>query len=284
MSPTFKSLSLLALAAIGYSTPIDFTRREGVCNPQNMEVGKSRTDCPRKNTVDGKGHCSKPIRNVPGKEGCTGYCEVRITMSYGQEVPFSSSTCPELTTCRVDKAESVTITNTYTINVGITGGVGKRDETSSNPALSLLPREEGAESILKASFDVGASYSWSKAVSYGTTRSYLKELSANQCGYWTFVPFIMESCGTLTTASRKEMAAGYYMSNRAPYCDKDELKDTENWCNKTPYQDENGQADGRVIFVKVDCGTNALLPMDQQDEVYKYPGVSTAPPKKREVV
>lgn len=50
-----------------------------------------------------------------------------------------------------------------------------------------------------------------------------------------------------------------------------------NYCNTTPYQDENGHADGQVLFVWVDCATNGLLPMSQQVPAYGYPGVSTGP-------
>jgi len=59
------------------------------------------------------------------------------------------------------------------------------------------------------------------------------------------------------------------------YCNMADLTDTPNWCSTTPYQDENGHAVGEVLFVWVDCKTNAVLPLSQQPPAYQYPGVST---------
>ncbi|KAF7880024.1 uncharacterized protein EAF02_007661 [Botrytis sinoallii] len=54
-----------------------------------MKVDISDYNCPKKNTLNSKGYCSKPIPNVPGKEGCSAYCEIRVTLKYGQEMPMS---------------------------------------------------------------------------------------------------------------------------------------------------------------------------------------------------
>jgi hypothetical protein len=56
---------------------------------------------------------------------------------------------------------------------------------------------------------------------------------------------------------------------------KGKFKDTPNYCNTTPFKDENGHADGMITFVFVDCGSGRLLPMDKQESAYRYPGVST---------
>jgi hypothetical protein len=75
------------------------------------------------------------------------------------------------------------------------------------------------------------------------------------------------------------MPAGYYNSNRSPYCDKKSYTDTHNWCNKTPYKDTNGSAQGEVVFVYIDCKTHTVLKTGQK-EPYEYPGVSTGPTRK----
>lgn len=82
------------------------------------------------------------------------------------------------------------------------------------------------------------------------------------------------SCGTLTTALTKEQPAGYYSNDYVQYCDKKQLSDTANYCNTTPYQDDNGHASGKVTFVYTDCKTSTPLKTGQ-DEAYDFPGVST---------
>jgi len=55
------------------------------------------------------------------------------------------------------------------------------------------------------------------------------------------------------------------------------MQNTHNWCNTAPAMGEDGKAIGHVEFIKVDCRTNKLLPMDQQPAVYRWPGVSSNP-------
>ncbi|TEY65439.1 hypothetical protein BOTCAL_0140g00040 [Botryotinia calthae] len=60
-------------------------RDNGICSAENMKVDVSDYKCPKKNTLDSKGYCSKPILNVPDKEGCSAYCEIRLTLSTGKK-------------------------------------------------------------------------------------------------------------------------------------------------------------------------------------------------------
>ncbi|TGO81171.1 hypothetical protein BPOR_1301g00020 [Botrytis porri] len=85
-------LFLLALAAVTLAIPappILSDRDNGICSAENMKVDISDYNCPKKNTVDSKGYYYKPIPNVPGKEGCSAYCEIHLTLKYGQEMPMS---------------------------------------------------------------------------------------------------------------------------------------------------------------------------------------------------
>jgi hypothetical protein len=175
--PLLETLALLGLTASIYANPLPSLalRDNGVCYPQNMGIGVSDYNCPKKATVDSSGHCSKPIPNVPGNEGCNAYCEIRVTIGYGQEIPFMDGSCQSGTTCTVSKGQSVTITNGYSINLGITGGGG-----------------EELSKALTASFDIGASYSWSKSVGYTTTEQWQINLDDKTCGYWTFIPYLVE--------------------------------------------------------------------------------------------
>jgi hypothetical protein len=82
------------------------------------------------------------------------------------------------------------------------------------------------------------------------------------------------SCGTFTTAPVLYQPSG---KNVVPSCGKDQLKDTPNWCNTTPYVNSQGHADGLVTFIFTDCTTNKPLPMSYQNGAYAYPGVSIGP-------
>lgn len=118
---------------------------------------------------------------MPGKNGCDSYCEQTLEASYGREVPFHVGVCQNATTCLVANGESVTYTNTYSIDIGLTG-TGKRDE--------LMERDDDPASVLTAAFNIGASYSWSKSVGYTTTTTFSKTLDSKTCGYWTFIPYL----------------------------------------------------------------------------------------------
>lgn len=77
---------------------------------------------------------------------CSGYCELATQFFYGKEVPFSPAAhCSAKESCSVQASDSVTITQTYTFNVGATL------ETRSQEGDSLVQRD--ATSTLKAAFD-----------------------------------------------------------------------------------------------------------------------------------
>jgi hypothetical protein len=113
--------------------------------------------CPKKNTLDANGHCSGAINSIPGDAGCSAYCEVRLTMTYGEEVPYPGSACEgpyddtANITCTISTGSTVTVTNSAAFNVGVT----------------LSRRDSAASAVqLKAAFNLGASYTWSESVSY----------------------------------------------------------------------------------------------------------------------
>ena len=96
-------------------------------------------------------------------------------MTYGPEVPFSTGYCADDDTCSVSKGTTVTVTNTWTINGDIS--LGK----IPIPGLSSI---EGA-------FKLGASYSESNALAYQDNEGHQHTAVKGQCGYWTFIPFLM---------------------------------------------------------------------------------------------
>ncbi|PQE28506.1 Zinc-finger double domain-containing protein [Rutstroemia sp. NJR-2017a WRK4] len=262
-----KAISLLGLAATtSYASPLSldlFPRDNGACYPENMVIGQDDFNCPKKNTLDSSGHCSKTIPNVPGSQGCTAYCEIKLVAGYGQEVPIMDGACQAGTTCAVSEGQSVTVTNTYTISTNV--GLGSGSDVAK---------------LLTASFDLGASYSWSKSIGYTTTESFTKTLDDKTCGYWTFIPYVLTSCGTLTSTPEGSEVSGFSEPVTSfSTCTKKNYKDTPNWCNPAPYKDANGHAEGKVVFVYTDCKTNGVLKTGQ-DPAYEFPGVSAGPKSK----
>ncbi|KAF2666315.1 hypothetical protein BT63DRAFT_428078 [Microthyrium microscopicum] len=234
-------------------------QRDVPCSPENMPVNVGLTTCTKKFPLDSAGHCISAIPSLAiDPSACTGYCEQKLTLNYGQEVPFANSHCSGVgngagnTTCTLQQSQSVTVTNTVGISAG--GTIG------------------GSIDDLEAAFNLGATWSWSKAVGYETTASQAASISSGMCGYWTFIPYLMVSCGTLTNIPAQSLGKGTYLCDTKSVTS---LKNTINWCNTTPQKDANGHAGGKVVFVFTDCKTNNLLPMAVQDPAYAFPGVST---------
>ena len=103
------------------------------------------------------------------------------------------------------------------------------------------------------------------------TYKFSKELGVNECGYWSYVPIVSDSCGSYTTAlyDTNIITGGCY-----------DRVTTPNVCAEQPVRltDTNGQRDeevirGTVIFVYVDCITLAPAPDEKQDPIWKIPGV-----------
>lgn len=136
--------------------------------------------------MDKNGDCTSPIGQFPGDSGCTAYCEQRITMSYGQERPFTGAYCSDTDTCSVSTGEQFQFTEQWSINAGI--NVGKRDLNSN----SLVKRDDVSVDVIKASLTLGATYTWSKSYTYTESTGHQQNATPNVCGYWTFVPYMME--------------------------------------------------------------------------------------------
>jgi len=97
-----------------------------------------------------------------------------LSKGYGQEIPFNQGYCASSSSCSVANSISVSTTQTWTISGAADLGIG--DEILE---------------ALTSSFNLGASWSESKTLTYTTTTQHSKTTEANQCGYWTFVPYVM---------------------------------------------------------------------------------------------
>ncbi|KAK3172292.1 hypothetical protein OEA41_005613 [Lepraria neglecta] len=90
-------------------------------------------------------------------------------------------------------------------------------------------------------------------------------LPDGQCGYFTFLPILHDSCGSFSEGTRLDVPINHCINYQT----------TGNVCTQQPYRSGDGSLVlGDTIFVKTDCGTRARLPMDQQDPAYQHDGVA----------
>ncbi|RVX73933.1 hypothetical protein B0A52_02823 [Exophiala mesophila] len=95
-----------------------------------------------------------------------------------------------------------------------------------------------------------------------------RKLLPDECGYFTFIPILKESCGTYTKAIRSK--------NK---CKKKHKRTTANACALQLVDHDTHGPDGvRVIrgiaaFVRHDCSTLELLPDSAQDAAFTTEGV-----------
>ncbi|KAM0804461.1 hypothetical protein BDR22DRAFT_885714 [Usnea florida] len=237
-------LGLLAVASA--ANPKLLQTRQSTCNNPVSDQELVKT------TVDSNGNC--PVGEYTASSGCVSYCEAKVEWFFGPEVPYSETQCQANSTCTFATAQSITVTNTYELNFGFTLGGG------------------GDEGDLSAAFNLGASYSYSKSV--GTTRTITQPRPSNSlqyCGYWTFLPYYITSCGT-TSTTPIQIRNGLHYDPQT--CTTSKYTTNDNTCNNTPYTDSDGKADGVDVFVLTNCADNSRLRLSQQDPRYAQAGVA----------
>ena len=124
--------------------------------------------CPKKFEIDeGGARCKRGIKDAAGDGNCDGYCEVRLTMTYGQEVPFNQD-CRKDESCDLAQNMGVSKTTGFSITAGITGGL------------------ESDESIVKAAFNFGATWEWSTTITTQVTQTVKHTGDNATCGHFSF--------------------------------------------------------------------------------------------------
>ena len=172
---------------------------------------------------------------------CASFCQLRTKFYYGQEQPFTRiPICRGGDTCRITE----TVHQAY-------GWKKKVNGNFKQGALTL-----GVTGGYKDISGIAQAYSITKI------------LPEHTCGYWTFVPYVREACGTYSEAA---IIKGE--------CDHP-FQTTPNACVEQPVQlvTDDKLPDMRVlrgiiVFVYVDCKTSALLPDEKQDPAFAQPGV-----------
>jgi len=204
--------------------------------------------------------------------------------------------CQAETVCYVIPGQSIEVTNTYSFNIGVS--FSRRDLSNQFYARDTIAgRDSSGEdgsilSGLKAAFNAGASYSWNELDTYivtqvfpgGSQFNFVWVLDIHSLRYGVGyrhlcsqlrVLTMPRSCGTLTAAATGTIPS---REDNMQYCNKDALTDTSNYCNTAPYYDDNGHAQGHVVFVCNNRATGEILSLSQQTPPCSDCGVSTGLP------
>ncbi|KAI1081501.1 hypothetical protein F5B20DRAFT_536230 [Whalleya microplaca] len=214
---------------------------KGCPNPLTQTENKNFTCTPKKGfEVQDNHYC---LDHPEEPHNCNVYCERNLIWHHGKEIPFDNSRCGKGSECRLDEGMTVQVTESFTIGAPFLGWS-------------------------KATFQAGASFTWSESKS---TTNYIARTKPkdrlNDCGYWTFVPYMVKSCGINSKAEKKKNPGSQWCKDR---------QDKE-ICVETPFQTAAGTAGGATIFVATDCSSNKPLPFCKQDPVYLKAGVATDP-------
>ncbi|KAH7364762.1 hypothetical protein BKA65DRAFT_473075 [Rhexocercosporidium sp. MPI-PUGE-AT-0058] len=260
-----KIISLLSVLAMCSASPLAYSKRQASdifardrkCRIESTELYKDIFDCEKKSYLRPDGHCGGSMPGVDEDGACTAYCEIRVNYSYGQEVPYGGSECAAKE-CKIAKGTSSTVTTTWEINANI--GI------------------EVSKGALLGAFNLGASYSFSTSASTSLDIERSEELEEGECGYWTWVPILVDTCGSLTTAPTEIPNDGPFGGAARCNADASTWTSIGNWCNRTPVKRDDGSAAGNTFFVYTKCDVAGGIDWNnkKQSDIYRHPGVSTA--------
>ncbi|KAH7141344.1 hypothetical protein B0J13DRAFT_623711 [Dactylonectria estremocensis] len=195
--------------------------------------------CKPKHNVNKKGECEGDWAAYPS--GCTSYCESYVEWRYGPEARFQQVRCAR-GPCKLEPGLGANIT----VPVWQPG-------------------------ISKFSFTTGSTFNYydpsTTAVSAVVEKP--RELF-HECGYFTFIPYMVKSCG-VTVYGR------YFLEH---WCKAHENRGD---CRENVLQRPNGKPDGIIVFVATDCNDHfKLRPFCKQDPAYLKAGVSYNPLLRKE--
>ncbi|KAL9074380.1 MAG: hypothetical protein Q9161_002366 [Pseudevernia consocians] len=234
-------------------------------DPENSAPNTKSTTCTPKYVMDTNGDCGP----LTWDNSCRAYCQVSVQWSYGTETPFNRTFCQnDDPVCSITSTSTSTVTNSVSFNVGITLGT-KRD---------LEGREDSGPSLgdLTATFNAGATWEYSTSYAQATAvDSERPPLSQKKCGYWTFIPYYVTSCGSITIGEWSTSSSGEVTTGGADVtagCTN--AKTTGDWCQTVPMTDAHGTPLGETIFVAASCCAHWPIGWCRQESVYLIEGVS----------
>ncbi|KAK6358929.1 hypothetical protein TWF696_000103 [Orbilia brochopaga] len=191
---------------------------------------------------------------------CASWCEVRRRFFYGMERPYSA----EVITSG-NGAPVRTLTKGYSVSWGLSFDVG----------LGL----SAPDGIFSGSLGLSLSRTVTYTVEEGSQAD-PKDMHGF-CGYFTFIPKMVESCGSLTKWRRQTVNGNHFSFDK---CDgRASTGTTGNVCITHPFKRPDGKPDGLTIVVLIRCWNHHLLaPMRLQNIDYRRPGVADIGPHAHE--
>ncbi|KAK5390211.1 hypothetical protein LTR20_003069 [Exophiala xenobiotica] len=196
-------------------------------------------DCPPRYYLRSNGECETEWAAVD-LFTCAGFCQIRTTFYYGQEQPYV-----RVPMCRGEM--------TCTIAESVHQNYAWKAKVNGNFKYSALT--------------VGITSGYSEKSGISQSYKFSKHLQKDECGYFTFIPFIRGVCGTYTEGYMEQTLCHPYrtvgnacVEELVGFDTNDNIKD---WRTVR----------GVVAFVYLDCLTLAPAPDDKQDVAWLQPGV-----------
>ncbi|KAK6532570.1 hypothetical protein TWF281_006754 [Arthrobotrys megalospora] len=212
------------------------------------EGGPSHIEGCNQDPLAPEGFCPHKAPN----DDCAYYCEERRDYFYGKEQRW------------LPAQEIFPYPDAPTVSVG------KGEMISLGVALDF--RFQIAIPIISVGLGVTLSKSWT----WTNTRTYSApswEVLHPYCAFFTFVPKMVRSCGTVTRWSKWTVLQP--MGGFTQLCDWKATPETfKDACFEFPWRNAKDEVEGVLMLVKVECGNEqTLAPPCQQDKKYLLNGV-----------
>ncbi|KAI5458483.1 hypothetical protein BGZ63DRAFT_406890 [Mariannaea sp. PMI_226] len=216
-----------------FTTEAKFNSTQPRClDPVKVPMNTEYFGCKAKYELNPAGKC-KPS----WYRSCEGYCEMYTWWDFGQEVPFDNAFCEE-GPCKLK------------------AGLQARNASFENPISLISP--------INLSKNSNFNFYNPNLTAIAKVRSKPKT-QEEKCGYWTFVPYQVHSCGISSKGKSGRFWVASWCSNTTQ----------QGECSTTVLQNSEKRPDGQIIFVATECGDpRKRLPFCWQEDTYLEEGVS----------
>ncbi|KAK6500218.1 hypothetical protein TWF481_010567 [Arthrobotrys musiformis] len=221
---------------------------------ENGSKGQSVWGCNRR-PLNHDGTCDFKYRN--NNRDCAAWCEVRRRYFYGMERPYGAEDIlrgPGAPIVSLTAGSSITWGVSYGLNLGLADPLGL--------------------------FNGGLGISLEKSYTHSLDQTYDPDYPhmGPWCGYWTLIPKMVESCGSMTKWRSTTLVGPNGATS--PMCDTSKPSQTfGNQCVTYPFKSDHGRVVGATLVVRVNCKRlDVLAPMKSQHEIYRLPGVADTGP------
>lgn len=144
------------------------------------------------------------------KKTFASFCQLKTMFYYGQERPFARiPVCRGPMTCRITES--------------VHQAYGWKAKVNGN--------------FKKDALTMGITGGYNDKSGYAQSYSFTKILDDNTCGYWTFVPYVRQSCGTYTTSCENQRRTRSSLADNSK-CLRRSACRTQLWRQASRYKDD----------------------------------------------